>query len=194
MLFRTRFASINDPECSLMTSAIWVHWSINFRHATDNWEWTIKIFTLKWGKDNETATSFFRYISEAIKKGSYKFALYVCLRYIGIGQIKGKGSHDLLISWIANRINNISTHSKRIYDFCLCNILVPKIPKIRVCNPSPFRKTCFGHHWRGDVPCYLKLRSRCFFCWATFVVHNSWAPFLIFASNYEIFEKVSFDP
>ena len=28
----------------------------------------IKIFTLKWGKDNERATSSSRYISEAIKK------------------------------------------------------------------------------------------------------------------------------
>ena len=28
----------------------------------------VKIFTLKWGKDNERATSSFRYISEAIKK------------------------------------------------------------------------------------------------------------------------------
>ena len=29
---------------------------------------TVKIFTVKWGKDNEKATSSFRYISEAIKK------------------------------------------------------------------------------------------------------------------------------
>ena len=28
----------------------------------------VKIFTLKWGKDNERTTSSFRYISEAIKK------------------------------------------------------------------------------------------------------------------------------
>ena len=29
---------------------------------------TVKIFTLKWGKDSERATSSFRYVSEAIKK------------------------------------------------------------------------------------------------------------------------------
>ena len=40
--------------------------SSNFRHVTDNWELTVKIFTLKWRKDNERATSSFRYISEAI--------------------------------------------------------------------------------------------------------------------------------
>ena len=28
----------------------------------------VKIFTLKWGNDNERATSSFRFISEAIKK------------------------------------------------------------------------------------------------------------------------------
>ena len=37
------------------------------RRVTDNSELTVKIFTLKWGKDNERATSSFRYISEAIK-------------------------------------------------------------------------------------------------------------------------------
>ena len=42
--------------------------SSNFRHVTSNWELTVKIFTLKWGKDNERATSSFRYVSEAIKK------------------------------------------------------------------------------------------------------------------------------
>ena len=31
-----------------------------------------------------------------------------------------------------------------IYDLhCLCNILVAKIPMIKVCNPFPFRKTVF---------------------------------------------------
>ena len=56
-------------KCSLMALAIWVHLrSSNFRHVTDNWELRVKIFTLKWGKDNERATSSFRYISEAIKK------------------------------------------------------------------------------------------------------------------------------
>ena len=69
-----RFASVNDPEnwttlCSLMALAIWVHFrSSNFRHVTDNWELTVKIFTLKWGKDNERATSSFRYILEAIRR------------------------------------------------------------------------------------------------------------------------------
>ena len=41
-------------------------------------------------------------------------------------------------------MNNISNHTRRIYDLpCLCNILVVKIPKIKVCNPSPFRKNVF---------------------------------------------------
>ena len=40
----------------------------NLRHVTSNWELTVKIFTLKWGKDNERAASSFRYVSEAIKK------------------------------------------------------------------------------------------------------------------------------
>ena len=63
---------------------------------------------------------------------------------------KGKGSRVSLISQISNRINNISNHTRRIYDLhCLFNILVAKILKIKikieikVCNPSPFRKTCF---------------------------------------------------
>ena len=51
----------------------------------------VKVFTLKWGKDNERATSSFRYISEAIKKVLKKIALYVCLRYIGIGKYWEKG-------------------------------------------------------------------------------------------------------
>ena len=42
--------------------------SSNVRYVNDNREITVKIFTLKWGKDNERATSSFRYISEAIKK------------------------------------------------------------------------------------------------------------------------------
>ena len=37
------------------------------RRVTDHSELTVKIFALKWGKDNERATSSFRYISEAIK-------------------------------------------------------------------------------------------------------------------------------
>ena len=58
--------------------------------------------------------------------------------------ILGKGSRDLLISEIANRINNICNHTRQIYDLhCLCNILLVKIPKIKVCNPSPL-KTCFA--------------------------------------------------
>ena len=37
-----------------MALAIWVHFrSSDFGHVTDNWELTAKIFTLKWGKDNE---------------------------------------------------------------------------------------------------------------------------------------------
>ena len=73
MLFRTvcfyQWSWKLNYKCSLMALAIWVHFrSSNFRHVTDNWELTVKIFTLKWGKDNERATSSFRYISEAIKK------------------------------------------------------------------------------------------------------------------------------
>ena len=53
-------------------------------------------------------------------------------------------SRDLLISYIASRINTISNHARGIYDLhCLRNILVVKIPKIKLCNPSSFRKTCF---------------------------------------------------
>ena len=78
-----------------------------------------------------------------LKRFSEKFALFLCLRSIATVN-KGKRVTDLLISWIANRINNISNHTKQIYDLhCLCNILVVKIPRIKVCNPSPFRKTCF---------------------------------------------------
>ena len=40
--------------------------------------------------------SSFRYISEAIEK-VLKNSLCKCLRYIGIGKLKGKGSRDLLI-------------------------------------------------------------------------------------------------
>ena len=55
--------------------------SSNFRHVTDNWELTVKAFILKWEKENETATSYFRYISEAIEKALKNspyigFALY----------------------------------------------------------------------------------------------------------------------
>ena len=37
-----------------------------FPRVTDDGELTVKIFTLKWGKGNERATSSFRYISEAV--------------------------------------------------------------------------------------------------------------------------------
>ena len=59
------------PKCDLCLNGLtnMRHFrSSNFRHVTDNWGLTVKIFTLKWGKDNERATSSFRYISEAIKK------------------------------------------------------------------------------------------------------------------------------
>ena len=42
----------------------------------------VKLFTLKWGKDNERATSYFRYTSEV----SENFALHMRLRCIGIGK------------------------------------------------------------------------------------------------------------
>ena len=55
-----------------------------------------------------------------------------------------KGSRDLLIGSIANSINNISKHTRQIYELhCLCNILVVKTPKINIFNPSTFRKMCF---------------------------------------------------
>ena len=39
-------------------------------------------------------------------------------------------------------MNKISNHTRQIYDLrCLCSILVVKIPKIKVCNPFPFKKT-----------------------------------------------------
>ena len=37
-----------------------------FPRVTNDGELTVKIFALKWGKDNERATSSFRYISEAV--------------------------------------------------------------------------------------------------------------------------------
>ena len=72
MLFRTvcfyQWSWKLNYKCSLMALAIWVHFrSSNFRHVTDNWELMVKIFTLKWGKDDERTTSSFRYVSEAIK-------------------------------------------------------------------------------------------------------------------------------
>ena len=45
----------------------------------------VKIFTLKWGKDNERTTSSFRYISEPIKK-VLKNSPCMCLRYIESGK------------------------------------------------------------------------------------------------------------
>ena len=34
---------------------------------------------------------------------------------------------------------------------CLCNILVVKFPKIKVCNPSSFKETLFGTSLRKQV-------------------------------------------
>ena len=39
------------------------------------------MFTLNWGKDNETATSSFRYVSEAIKKVLKNWP-YMCVNVI----------------------------------------------------------------------------------------------------------------
>ena len=40
-------------------------------------------------------------------------------------------------------INNIANHARQVFNLhCLCNILV-KISKIKVCNPSSFKKTGF---------------------------------------------------
>ena len=61
-----RFCSITRQARAKMS----VCWDILeaqiFPRVTDNWELTVKIFTLKWGKDNERATSSFRCISEAV--------------------------------------------------------------------------------------------------------------------------------
>ena len=46
------------------------------RRVTDNSELTVKIFTLKWGKDNERAKSSFSTFQRLLKY-SEKFALYV---------------------------------------------------------------------------------------------------------------------
>ena len=129
-------------KCSLMALAMWdileapifVTWLI-----IENWRSNC---SLKLGKDNERATSSLRYISEAIKK-FWKIRLVCVFTLYRNRRIKEKGSRDLLISQITNRVNNISNHTRRKYNLhCLCNILVVKIPKIKVRNPSPFRKTC----------------------------------------------------
>ena len=111
--------------------------SSNFCHVTNNWELTVKIFTPKWGKNNERATCSFMYISEAIYRSP-------CMCVYVMYELVKKGNRVVWLSEIAKRLNNISNHTKRIYDLhCLCNILLVKIHKIKVCNPSPFRKTCF---------------------------------------------------
>ena len=49
----------------------------------------VKIFTLTWEKDNERATSSFRYISEAIKKvliNSSCMCVYVIEESVNIGK------------------------------------------------------------------------------------------------------------
>ena len=76
----------------------------------------------------------------------------------------GEGSSDLLISEIAHRINNISNHTKQIYDLhCLCNISVVKIPRIKVCNPSPFRKTCFVTSFTKQCYVFFEITFHVFF-------------------------------
>ena len=50
-----------------------------------------------------------------------------------------------------------------------CNILVVKIPKIKVCNPSQFRKTCFVTSLTNE--CHVLFEIKFFL--ATFVVHFS---------------------
>ena len=68
----------------------------NLRHVTSNWELTVKIFTLKWGKDNERATSSFRYVSEAIKK-VLKNSPFMCVYVKQESVNKGKR-----VAWPAN--------------------------------------------------------------------------------------------
>ena len=101
MLFRAvcfyQWSSKVNYKCSLMALAIRVHFRSSNFYVTGNWELTVKIFVLKWGKDNERATSSFRYISEAVKKVLLNSPC-MCLRFIGIGKKKRKGSRDLLIS------------------------------------------------------------------------------------------------
>ena len=62
MLFRTvcfyQWSWKLNYKCSLMALPIWVHFrSSYFRHVTDNWELTVKIFTLKWEKNYERANN-----------------------------------------------------------------------------------------------------------------------------------------
>ena len=46
--------------------------SSNFCNVTYNCKLTVKVFTLKWGNDNERATSSVRYFLEAINPRTYK--------------------------------------------------------------------------------------------------------------------------
>ena len=46
--------------------------SSNFCNVTYNCKLTVKVFTLKWGNDNEKATSSVRYFLEAINPRTYK--------------------------------------------------------------------------------------------------------------------------
>ena len=71
-------------------------------------------------------------------------------------------------------MKNISNHIGQIYDVhCLCNILVVKIPKVKVCNPSPFRKTCFVTSLMKQCHVLFEITFHVFFCWTTFAVHFS---------------------
>ena len=46
--------------------------SSNFCNVTYNCKLTVKVFTLKWGNDNERATSSVRYFLEAINPRTYR--------------------------------------------------------------------------------------------------------------------------
>ena len=56
---------------------------------TDDWELTVEMFTLKWGKDNGRAKCSFRHISEAIEKvlkNSACMCVYVILESVNKGK------------------------------------------------------------------------------------------------------------
>ena len=68
----------------------------NLRHVSSNWELTVKVFTLKWGKGNKKATSSFRCVSEAIKK-VLKNSPFMCVYVKQESVNKGKR-----VAWPAN--------------------------------------------------------------------------------------------
>ena len=55
-------------------------------------------------------------------------------------------------------MNHISNHTRQINDLhSLGNILVVKIPKIKFCNPSPFRKTYVLTSWTKQCLVFFEI-------------------------------------